>query len=41
MQKIPKTTNFAIYRIAAEYYNRLVNYDQKGADKIASLLGRN
>lgn len=41
LQKLPKTTNFAIHRIAAECYNRLVNHDQEGADKIANLLVRN
>lgn len=41
LRTLPKTTNFAIYRIAAEYYNKLVNHDQKGADKIANLLVRN
>ena len=41
LQKLPKTTNFAIHRIAAEYYNGLVNHDQEGADKIANLLVRN
>lgn len=41
LEKLPKTTNFAIYQIVAEYYNKLINHDQKGADKIANLLGRN